>query len=141
MLASSSLLHQTPITLFCIILSNDKEGSHTIATSSHDLTTQLCQFTIHPRSMDLDTTPSTSIIPASLHLYTIPVSFVSSSLTGTHLLTLSWDGLMGLWDTSIPFSNEVPEPVSNKHLTRVSKVLVTPTGNIITDNNGGKEII
>ena len=119
--------------------------------------------------MDIEnTTPSTSISTskrlASLHLHTAPVSSVSSNSTGTHLLTSSWDGLIGLWDTSIPSSDEVQEPVLNglgryrrkrrkledsakrrqkaplsvlkSHTARVSKVLFAPTGNTSTDNNG-----
>jgi ribosome biogenesis protein len=121
-LVSNSVLHPAPITSLCIISSNDefKEGSYTIATSSHDLTTQLSQFTIRPSSMDTDNnnTPSTSISTskslASLHLHTAPVSSVSSNSTGTHLLTSSWDGLIGLWDTSIPLSDEVQEPELNE---------------------------
>jgi ribosome biogenesis protein len=115
--------------------------------------------------MDIDNTAqSTSKTLASLHLHTAPVSSVSSNSTGTHLLTSSWDGLIGLWDTSIPSTDEVPEPVLNErdrkkrrkvedsvkprrkaplsvlksHTARVSKVLFAPTGNSDTDNNGGK---
>ena len=159
-LVSSSLLHPAPITSLCVISSNNEEGSYTIATSCHDLTAQLSQFTIRPSNMDIEnTTPSTSIFAskplASLHLHTSPVSSVSSNSTGTHLLTSSWDGLIGFWDTSIPSSDEVQEPVLNErdrkkrrkledsdrprrkaplsvlksHTARVSKVLFAPTGN------------
>ena len=169
-LVSSSVLHPAPITSLCIISSNDEEGSYIIATSSHDLTAQLSQFTIRPSSVNIDnTTPSTSIstsIPlASLHLHTAPVSSVSSNSTGTHLLTSSWDGLIGLWDTLIPSSDEVQELVLNErdrkkrrkledsakprrkaplsvlksHTARVSKVLFAPTGNTSTVNNGEKK--
>ena len=169
-LVSSSLLHPAPITSLCIISSNDEEGSYTIATSSHDLTAQLSQFTIRPSSIDIDNNPSpststsTSKPLASLHLHTAPVSSVSSNSTGTHLLTSSWDGLIGFWDTSIPSSDEVQEPVPNErdrkkrrkledsdkprrkaplsvlksHTARVSKILFAPTGNntSTTENNG-----
>ena len=170
-LISSSLLHSAPITSLCIVSSDDDdEGSYTIATSSHDLTAQLSQFNIRPSSMDIDdTTPSTSTSTsnplASLHLHTAPVSSVSSNSTGTHLLTSSWDGLIGLWDTSIPSSDEVQEPELNErdrkkrrklensakprrkaplsvlksHTARVSKVLFAPTGNGSTDNKGEKD--
>ena len=82
----------------------------------------------------------------------------------SHLLTSSWDGLIGLWDTSIPSSDEVQEPVLNvlgryrkkkektrrfswkapspvlkSHTARVSKVLFAPTGNSSTDDNGEKK--
>ena len=108
--AVSYTQRSAPITSLCII-----SGSYTIATSSHDLTVQLSQFTICPERMDIEnTTPSTSISTskplASLHLYT---ASVSSNLTRIHLLTSSWDGLIGLWDTSIPSSDEVQEPVLN----------------------------
>lgn len=162
-LVSSSLLHPAPITSLCIISSNDEEGSYTIATSSHDLTAQLSQFTIRTDIDNNNTTPSSTSKPlASLHLHTAPVSSVSSNSTGTHLLTSSWDGLIGLWDTTIPSSDEVQEPVLNErdrkkrrkledsdkprrkaplsvlksHTARVSKVLFAPTG---TDNNGEKK--
>ena len=171
-LVSSSLLHPAPITSLCIISSNDEEegSSYTIATSSHDLTAQISQFTIRRPSsnMDIDdnnTTPSTSKPLASLHLHTAPVSSISSNSTGTHLLTSSWDGLIGLWDTSIPSSDEIQEPelterdrkkrrklqdsdnkkprrkaplsVLKSHTARVSKVLFAPTGTDI--NNGEKK--
>ena len=162
-LVSSSLVHPAAITSLCIISSTDEEGSYTIATSSHDLTAQLSQFTIPTSSMDIDNViSSTSKTLASLHLHTAPVSSVSSDSTGSHLLTSSWDGLIGLWDTSIPSSDEVPEPVLNErdrkkrrkvedsakprrkaplsvlksHTARVSKVLFAPTG---YDNNGDKK--
>ena len=117
--------------------------------------------------MDIDnnnTTPSTSKPLASLHLHTAPVSSISSNSTGTHLLTSSWDGLIGLWDTSIPSSDEIQEPelterdrkkrrklqdsdnkkprrkaplsVLKSHTARVSKVLFAPSG---TDNNNGEK--
>ena len=115
--------------------------------------------------MDIDSTTtstSTSRPLASLQLHTGPVSSVSSNSTGTHLLTSSWDGLIGFWDTSIPSSDEVPEPALNErdrkkrrkvedsarprrkaplsvlksHTARVSKVLFSPTGN---SSNGEKK--
>lgn len=154
-LVSSSVIHPAPITSLSIISSNeDDEGSYTIATSSHDLTAQISQFTIRPSGMDIDTTAPTSKTLTSLHLHTGPVSSVSSNSAGTHLLTSSWDGLIGLWDTSIPSSDQVPEPVLTErdrkkrrkiedcikprrkaplsvlksHTARVSKVLFAPTG-------------
>jgi ribosome biogenesis protein len=110
--------------------------------------------------MDNNTIPSTSTSKplASLHLHTAPVSSISSNWTRTHLLTSSWDGLIGLWDTSIPSSDEVQEPelierdrkksdnkprrkaplsVLKSHTARVSKVFFAPTGT--TDNNNGEK--
>ena len=158
---SSRLLHPAPITGLSIISSssNDEEESHIIATSSHDLTAQISQFTTRPYGMNVEDNTSSSKTLASLHLHTGPVSSISSNSTGTHLLTSSWDGLIGFWDTSIPSSDEVPEPISNErdrkkrrkvedsskprrkaplsvlksHTARVSKVLFAPTS---TDNNG-----
>ncbi|KAF8193065.1 ribosome biogenesis protein YTM1 [Pholiota molesta] len=43
-----------------------------------------------------------------------PVSSVSANTAGTHLLTSSWDGLIGFWDTTVPTADEVPEPVLNE---------------------------
>jgi ribosome biogenesis protein YTM1 len=40
---------------------------------------------------------------------------VSSNASGTQLLTSSWDGLIGLWDTTIPATDEVPESSSDGH--------------------------
>jgi len=45
---------------------------------------------------------------ASLHLHEAPLSSITASHTGTHLLTSSWDGLVGVWDTTIPTADEVP---------------------------------
>ena len=83
-----------------------------LATSSHDLSAQLTKFT--PSSSD-----SRSI--ASLHLHTAPLSSISASHTGTHLLTSSWDTLVGVWDTTIPTANEVPlDDVDRKKRRKVS---------------------
>jgi ribosome biogenesis protein len=116
----------------------------------------------------LTTPPSTSTSKplASLHLHNAPVSSVSSNSTGSHLLTSSWDGLIGFWDTSIPSSDEVQEPLPNErdhkkrrklegsdkprrkaplsvlksHTARVSKVLFAPAGNTSkAENNGEKK--
>jgi ribosome biogenesis protein YTM1 len=48
---------------------------------------------------------STSSTLATLVLHTSPLSSVSASSNGTHLLTASWDGLVGVWSTSIPSEN------------------------------------
>jgi ribosome biogenesis protein len=93
--------------------------------------------------MDIDAaTPSTSQPLASLHLHTGP------GYNQSHRL-------IGFWDTSIPSSDEVPEPVSNErdrkkrskieesakprrkaplsvfksHTARLSKVSFAPNGN------------
>ncbi|KAE9382875.1 hypothetical protein BT96DRAFT_982779, partial [Gymnopus androsaceus JB14] len=46
---------------------------------------------------------------AKLHFQTAPVSSIASNSSGTHLLTSSWDTLIGLWDTAVPSLEEVPE--------------------------------
>ena len=56
----------------------------------------------------LEDEPSSRTL-ASLHLHTAPVSSVASSSSGNHLLTASWDGLVGLWDTTVPATDEVPD--------------------------------
>ncbi|KDR81881.1 hypothetical protein GALMADRAFT_240151 [Galerina marginata CBS 339.88] len=109
-LIASSAAHAAPITSLCFV-SSPKEGevssSYTIATASQDLTAQLTEITLDP-------TPSTSRASATLHLHTSTVSSISANSSGSHLLTSSWDGLIGLWDTTVPQSDEVPEAVVNE---------------------------
>jgi ribosome biogenesis protein YTM1 len=102
-LTSSSAVHPAPITSFCLVPSTDSDlGTYTLATASHDLTAKLLRFSLHSDS-------SQTVVPlATLHLHTAPVSSVSSDPSGSHLLTSSWDGTIGLWDTVIPSSDEVP---------------------------------
>ncbi|KAF9483286.1 ribosome biogenesis protein YTM1 [Pholiota conissans] len=103
-LISTTMAHTAPITSLSVISVDD--STFTVATSSQDLTAQITQIT-------LGASPSSKML-TSLHLHTAPVSSVSSNLAGTNLLTSSWDGLIGFWDTSIPSSDEVPEPVLNE---------------------------
>lgn len=105
-LVLSALPHGAPITSMCVIPTTMDDSIYTIATSSHDLTSQITQINLE--------TPSSSKALSSLHLHTAPVSSVSSNTSGTHLLTSSWDGLIGLWDTTVPSSDEVPEPTPNE---------------------------
>ncbi|KAJ7285559.1 WD40-repeat-containing domain protein [Mycena rebaudengoi] len=87
---------------FALSHPTQEENSHLIATASHDLTAQLTRVSLDPAQ---------KIKPlASLHLHTAPLSGVSSNASGSQILTSSWDGLVGLWDTSIPTTDEVPEP-------------------------------
>ena len=81
---------------------NSDPDTYLLATASHDLTAQLTRISfVHDSSQ--------SAVPlATLHLHTGPVSSVSSDVSGSHLLTSSWDGLIGLWDVVIPSSDEVP---------------------------------
>lgn len=73
-------------------------------TSSHDLTARMTTFPLSPSSGE----PQAPRILASLHLHTSPLSSISASASGTHLLTASWDGLIGVWDTTVPDMDEVP---------------------------------
>ena len=80
-----------------------------VASASHDLTARLTRINLSSESGR----PESQTL-ASLHLHTSPLSSIASNASGSHLLTSSWDGLIGLWDTSIPASDEVPfEELSN----------------------------
>ena len=98
------MAHTAPITSLCVVSSD--ESTYTVASSSQDLTAQITQ--IH-----LDASTSSKVL-ASLHLHTSTVSSIASNSAGTNLLTSSWDGLIGFWDTTIPSADEVPEPVLNE---------------------------
>jgi len=73
-----------------------------IATASHDLTGRLVRV-----SLDSDTEGPTSSTLASLHLHTSPLSAIAYSRSGEHLLTASWDTLIGLWESRVPEEDEV----------------------------------
>ncbi|KAH6901892.1 ribosome biogenesis protein YTM1 [Coprinopsis sp. MPI-PUGE-AT-0042] len=94
-------IHSAPITSLSLI-SSSSDDTHTIATSSHDHTGAITSISLDPMS-------SKSTTLATLHLHTAPLSSISANASGTHLLTASWDGLIGLWDTSIPPSHEVSD--------------------------------
>jgi ribosome biogenesis protein YTM1 len=81
-----------------------------VATASHDLTAQLTEIT-------LESAQKTKPL-ASLHLHTAPLSTVSSNSSGSQILTASWDGLIGLWDTLVPDDDEVPEPATGDRKKR-----------------------
>ncbi|KAG6856668.1 ribosome biogenesis protein ytm1 [Tephrocybe sp. NHM501043] len=102
---SSTQAHCAPITSICVVSASD--DTYTIASASHDLTAQLTQIT---PSTNGSSSPSKPKPLTTLHLHTAPVSSISTNSAGTHLLTASWDGLIGLWDTQIPENDEVPEP-------------------------------
>lgn len=102
----SANVHNAPVTSLCLIpTANQNDSKHTIASSSHDLTAAISNL-----ELNSDGTPSTASVLATLHLHTAPVSSVASDSSGNHLLTSSWDGLIGLWNTDIPSTDEVPEP-------------------------------
>lgn len=106
----SAPIHNAPITSFSILPSEttadmDGNSTYTVVTSSQDLTSNISQVTLPTVGSS-----SSSKVLASLHLHTAPVSSISADAKGKQLLTSSWDGLIGLWDTTIPSSDEVPEP-------------------------------
>ncbi|CAK5264069.1 unnamed protein product [Mycena citricolor] len=105
----SSPVHAAPITAFCAV-SSTSSGSHIIATASHDLTAQLNEVSFG--------TPENTKRLASLHLHTAPLSAITCNLSGTQLLTASWDSLVGLWDTRIPDEDEVPEAATGDRKKR-----------------------
>jgi len=91
-------VHQSHITSVCVVPSSNTE-SRILASSSHDLTACLTR-------VSLSSNGSAPAV-ASLHLHTGSVSCISSDSSGPHLLTSSWDGLVGVWDTSIPDDHQV----------------------------------
>ncbi|RXW14654.1 hypothetical protein EST38_g11200 [Candolleomyces aberdarensis] len=101
-------LHNAPITSFTLLPSSSPstDDTYTVLTASQDLTAQISQITLP----GINNTPSSSKALATLHLHTSPVSSIAADSKGKQVLTSSWDGLIGLWDTSIPASDEVPEP-------------------------------
>ena len=97
--------HNAPITSISVIPSaSTPADSHLIASASHDLTANLTLLTLPP----LPDVPASSKSLATLHLHVAPLSSVQSSPSGAHLLTSSWDGLIGLWDTTVPVIDQVP---------------------------------
>ena len=122
-----------------------------IATASHDLTGRIVR--VLP---DADTGNYTSSTLASLHLHTSPLSSIAYDRSGEHLLTASWDTLIGLWESRIPEEDEidvvevqnnrrkrrkvdgrdgeprpkrkVPLSVLKSHTARVSKAVFSSTG-------------
>lgn len=130
----SALLHNAPITSFCLLSSQssaNESQTMTVATASHDLTGQLTQLTISGiSSADRPATNATSTKAqartsakplATLHLHTAPLSSITANSAGSHLLTASWDHLIGLWDTTIPGSDEVPEDIPAEGGRRTKK--------------------
>lgn len=102
-LLSTIPLHEAPATSITIVPNFD-ENSHLIASGSHDLTARLTKVSLSDPSSSETASHQTL---ASLHLHTAPISSISANTSGKQLLTASWDGLIGLWDTIIPASDEV----------------------------------
>jgi len=122
---------------------SEDSSTYTIASSSHDLTARITQVTLSTDGM------SSSKVLASLRLHTAPLSSIHSY--GNRILTSSWDGLIGVWNSDIPHSDELlvdeendrrkrrrvegPKPiikaplgVLKSHTNRVSKAVFAPSG-------------
>ncbi|KAH7908982.1 ribosome biogenesis protein YTM1 [Hygrophoropsis aurantiaca] len=80
-------------------LDSEDRQTFTIASASHDLTARLTKISL-PLSSHSQKATFQSL--ATLHLHTLPLSSITADSTGTHLLTASWDGLVGFWDTQVP---------------------------------------
>jgi ribosome biogenesis protein len=87
--------HTAPVTSVCWV-----GEERLIASASHDRTVRLV------RVPEAHEGPPMTL--ASLHLHTAPVSSVASDQQGTRLLTASWDTFIGVWNTNIPDTDEVP---------------------------------
>lgn len=145
-------IHDAPVTSLSLDpTSAFKDEGLMIATASHDLTGHLMRV-----SLDADTGSRISSTLASLHLHTSPLSSIAYSRSGEHLLTASWDTLIGLWESRIPEEDEVdtaeaqtdrrkrrkvggrdseqrpkrkaPSSVLKSHTARVSKAVFSSTG-------------
>ncbi|TFK52738.1 WD40 repeat-like protein [Heliocybe sulcata] len=103
-LLQTTHIHDAPITSLCVLPQSTGNRTYTIATASQDLTARLTKIQSDTDSPDA---PSSSQTLASLHLHTSPLSSISSNSSGSHLLTSSWDALVGLWDTAIPAEDEI----------------------------------
>lgn len=98
-------MHNAPITSVSLL---PQESSVVVATASHDLTGQLTKIQLDDElGPNSDTEPEATPL-ASLHLYTAPLSSILANTTGSHLLTASWDSVIGLWDPTVPEEDEVP---------------------------------
>ncbi|KZT63327.1 ribosome biogenesis protein YTM1 [Daedalea quercina L-15889] len=118
-LLHSAAIHSAPVTSICLVPSSSSSSEHLVASASHDLTARLTTLTLPSDSSQ----PVQSQTVASLHLHTAPLASISANSSGSHLLTASWDGLIGVWDTSTPTSDEVPadEPTERKKRRRVEE--------------------
>lgn len=131
-LVASAKFHNAPITSITTIPNSCGASSsdvieHMVATASHDLTALLSrlEFNSQPQlntSDERDTTKSTNATPlAVLHLHTAPLSSITSNKQGTHLLTASWDSVIGVWDTHVPTEHEVADVRSSAAGVRSKK--------------------
>ncbi|KAH0825794.1 ribosome biogenesis protein YTM1 [Lanmaoa asiatica] len=99
---SCRISHASGPHYLCVVPSlASTDESVLIASASHDLTGSLTCVSLVP-----DASPFFQTL-ASLHLHTSPLTSITSDHTGSHLLTASWDHLIGFWDTAIPAHDEV----------------------------------
>ncbi|KAF8712545.1 hypothetical protein AX14_013007 [Amanita brunnescens Koide BX004] len=119
MMVTAARFHNASITSLTTIPNASGADSsdvieHTVATASHDLTALLTRLTFNSQPQ-LDTSEgqnntTTSATPlAALHLHTAPLSSIATNKQGTHLLTSSWDMVIGLWDTRVPVEHETAD--------------------------------
>ncbi|KAF8625850.1 hypothetical protein AX17_006746 [Amanita inopinata Kibby_2008] len=132
-LTASAKLHSAPITSIATVRDPSETTSTTtedttlvVATASHDLTALLTRLTFDDTQMQQDTAdsqkPTTRATPlAGLHLHTSPLSSMAANKQGTHLLTASWDTLIGVWDTRVPAEHEVQDVRSASSGERTKK--------------------
>jgi ribosome biogenesis protein YTM1 len=85
-----------------------------IASASQDQTARLARV---PEAHEGDPT-----VLASLHLHTAPLSSVAADKHGTHLITASWDTLIGIWDVTIPETDQVPPEEATEDRKKRRKV-------------------
>lgn len=133
--------HLAPVTSVALVSGpNTSDHSCIIASASHDLTARLTKISL----ADDTTRPSQPL--ATLHLHTSLLTSIAADSTGSTLLTASWDGNIGVWDSAIPVEddvvpesgdrkkrrkigdndrpkNKVPATVLKSHTARVSKAI------------------
>lgn len=133
-LVASARFHNAPITSLTTIPNASGADSsdvteQIVATASHDLTALLTRlaFNSQPQldtseeqnNMSKSTTSATPL--AALHLHTAPLSSIATNKQGTHLLTSSWDSVIGVWDTRVPVEHETADVRSSTSGMRSKK--------------------
>ncbi|OCH94645.1 WD40 repeat-like protein [Obba rivulosa] len=111
------------------VVPGSSAGKYLVVSSSHDLTARLTEISLPSSDAPESTQPSSRTL-ASLHLHTAPLSSVAADVSGARILTASWDSLIGIWDTEIPDTDEVPlEDVQGEGLERKKRRKVAETEN------------
>ncbi|KAG8958022.1 ribosome biogenesis protein ytm1 [Tulasnella sp. 419] len=108
--------HSGPVSSVCVIPSaaDSMESRQLIGSASYDTTARIVSIP----DTESDSTDSTPITLASLHLHTSAISSIASNSTGTVLLTSGWDHLIGVWTTDIPEEDEASENTTLLELDR-----------------------